>query len=349
MKFKWLLFLLLFVWLPTFAAYQQQGFIQFQELDGNVDFVCTGQCVAVISPLAWSDYLALHWTLQGNGMIWYGFLVGQQIMPGENIQINGDAVLNQQFFLSKLPFYSQIPPEAQIVLIAQGNITWYHIWLNLWLLNVFEKLSNGFKDALQYKEYNPRTINFLEWPMWNGRYINQVFFWFIIIWLLFAVLWYFFSQEKKQKRNAISFGVWFLVFFRVFFDMFSTINQVKIYNQTMSATNIMENGRVGRSSDFYLFLDFIKTNMPTWKRCSFIASYPFDFEGKYHMYPYLKFWSITWVQCLFYYNPYWPNNWFWFLDPTYSSGILLWNDLQFEVQKEIIWKPYAKIYLLKDK
>jgi hypothetical protein len=30
----------------------------------------------------------------------------------------------------------------------------------------------------------------------------------------------------------------------------------------MSATNIMENGRVGRSSDFYQFLDFIKTKVP---------------------------------------------------------------------------------------
>jgi len=129
-------------------------------------------------------------------------------------------------------------------------------------MSFFEKFGNGFRQALEYNEYNPRTINFLEWPLRNGKYINQAFFWPIVILLLLAVLRYFFSTQVKDKKRAIAFGIGTLVFFWLFFDFFSTINEVKIYNQTMSAKNIMENGRVGRSSDFYQFLDFIKTKVP---------------------------------------------------------------------------------------
>jgi hypothetical protein len=47
MKFKRLLFLLVFATLPTFA-YQQQGFTSYQENGDAVDFVCTSQCVLVL-------------------------------------------------------------------------------------------------------------------------------------------------------------------------------------------------------------------------------------------------------------------------------------------------------------
>ena len=131
------------------------------------------------------------------------------------------------------------------------------------VLSFFEKFVKGFRQALEYKEYNPRTINFLEGPMWNGKYINQAFFRPIVILLLLAVISYYFSNKPKDKKRAMLFGIGVLVFFRLFFDFFSTNNQVKIYKQTMSATNIMENGRVGKNSDLYQFLDFIKTKVPT--------------------------------------------------------------------------------------
>lgn len=85
MKFKRLLLLLVFVVFPSFAAYQQQGFDQFQEFDGNMNFACTGQCLALVGPLAGSDYATLKWTFQWNGVVGYGFLVGQQIAPGETV------------------------------------------------------------------------------------------------------------------------------------------------------------------------------------------------------------------------------------------------------------------------
>jgi hypothetical protein len=53
----------------------------------------------------------------------YGFLVGQQIAPGETVQVNGESSVDQQFAFSVLPFYAQLPAEAQLVLIVQGNVT----------------------------------------------------------------------------------------------------------------------------------------------------------------------------------------------------------------------------------
>gem|GEM_PF-1699554 len=81
MKFKRLLFFLAFAAFPSFATYQQQGFGQFQEFDGNMNFFCTGQCFALIGPMAGSDSLILNGTFQGNGIVGYGFLMGQQIAP----------------------------------------------------------------------------------------------------------------------------------------------------------------------------------------------------------------------------------------------------------------------------
>lgn len=347
MKSKRLILLLAFAAFPTFAAYQQQWFSQFQEFDGNMSFSCTNQCFALIGPFAGSDYATLQWTFQGDGVVGYGFLVWQQVVPGETIQVNGSATVDQQFSFNKLQFYSQIPADAQLVFVVQGNITWLQVGMQIGVLSFFEKFGNGFKQALEYKEYTPRTINFLEGPMRNGKYINQAFFWRIVVFLLAAVIRYFFSTDKKQKKNALYFWIGVLVFFWLLFDLFSTVNQVKIYNQTMSATNIMENGRVGRSSDFYQFLDFIKTKVPTWEKWAFIASYPFEFEGKYHIYPDVKFDVVTWVKYIFFYNPYGAQAPFDFKDPIYSGGVLTWKDLTFPVEEEIIRQPHAKIYILK--
>lgn len=339
-----------YVFLSSASAFQQQGFTSYQEWYGNkIDFSCESQCVIVVDKLWGSDYLQINGQTQWNGTIGYGFLVGEQIAPGETMQINWWGVLDQKFNFSNNPYRDQIPKDASVVLIVQGKVKGSGVGVSVGFFSFFEKFWNGFKQALEYKEYNPRTINFLEGPMWNGEYINKYFFPWIIRLLVFVVIGYYLSTKKNNKEKAVLFGIGVLVFFRVFFDFFSTVNQVKIYKQVMSATNIMENGRVGRSSDFYPFLEWIKTQVPKKEKWFFIAPYPFDFEGKYHIYPDVKFDVITWVNYLFVYNPYGPNNPFDFKDPVYSGWMLFWEDVQFSISKEIIWNDHAKIYLLKNK
>lgn len=345
MKFKRLLFLLFFVTLPTFA-YQQQGFSSYQENGSTVDFVCTSQCVLVLDEWAGTDALHIAGQIQGQGTIGYGFLVGQQIAPGWSIEVR-DGILDTDFSVSDSPMFAQLPSTYSIVLLVQGNIQASQVSFKASSYSLFQNIAQWFSQALAYKEYNPRTINFLEWPLWNGVYINKYFLPWIVVLLIVAWLVYLLNTRPESKKKAFFFGVGVLVFFWIFFDFLSTVNQSKIYQQTMSATNSMDNARVGRSSDFYQFLDFVKTKVPFWSYWTFVASYPFEFEGKYHMYPDVKFSAVTWAKYIFFYNPYGSQAPFDFKDPVYTWGVLNWNGMLLSVQEEIVRRPYAKIYLLK--
>lgn len=342
--------ILILIWLSFFVwfsfAYQQQWFDNYKEFNWSLNFQCSTQCFLIVWPISENDFVNINWNLQWNWILWYWFLVWEQIYPGETIQINWWWNIDQNFTLSNAQVYWQMPLDAQLVLLFQWYFIWNQVSVNWWIMWIFDNFTNWFRQSLEYKAYNPRTINFLEWPIWNWKYINQAFLKTILILFWLATIWYFFSSKKVNKKKSIYFWIWVIVFFRIFFDFFSTVNEIKIYKDVMDAPNIMENWRVGKDSDFYKFLDFIKTQVPKWVQWFFIAPYPFSFEWKYHIYPDVKFNILTWVNYIFFYNSYWPGNWFWFIDPLYSGWILEWNNLKISVQKEIVWKPYAKIYIL---
>ncbi len=340
-----LIWFILSIWFSS--AYQQQWFDNYNEINWSLNFQCSTQCIILIWQVSANDFVNIKWSLKWVWILWYWFVVWQQIYPGETIQINWWWDIDQKFVLSNSQVYWQLPWDAQLALLIQWNFVWSQININWWIMWIFDNFINWFNWALQYKSYNPRTINFLEWPMRNWKYINQAFFKTILILLWLSIFWYFFSSKKENKKKSIYFWVWVIVFFWIFFDFFSTVNEMKIYNDVMDAPNIMENWRVWKDSDFYQFLDFVKTQVPKWVQWAFIASYPFYFEWKYHIYPDVKFNLITWVDYIFFYNPYWVQAPFGFIDPTYNSWILLRNDLKFSIQKEIQRKPYAKIYILK--
>lgn len=330
------------------SAYENQGFTNYQEIDWDIKFECNSQCFALIWDSKLWNYIDIAWSVEWNGIVWYWFLQGQQIIPWWTIQIAQATNLDQKFTFSDSPYRAQFQKDSdvQIMFVVQWNIKW-QIRVNLWEIWPIDSIKNWFIWSMRYLPYNPRTINFLEWPMRNGKYINQWFVKIILVLLLLVLLWYLFSYKQKDKKNYINMWIWVLVFFWVFFDIFSTVNQFKQYKTTIDATNIMDNGRLWRDTDFYPFLDFIKSQVPNWERWYFISPYPFSFEWTYHIYPDVKFGKITDVRYLFFYNPYWLNNWMGFIDPVYSWGILERDDMNFTIDKEIVWKPYAKIYILK--
>lgn len=211
MKFKRLLLLLVFAALPTFA-YQQQGFSQYQESDGNMNFVCTGQCFALMAPFAWSDYISLRGTLQGNGMIGYGFLVGQQILPGDTVQVNGETQVDQQFSFAKLPFYSQIPTTAQVVFIVQGNITWNMLWVQIWSMDTYQKVGQWWKDFWQMETLTPYSINLRYGVKILGTSIIQYGYWiFAIIALLILFFAKWNKEEKYRKIFFLGLGIFLFI------------------------------------------------------------------------------------------------------------------------------------------
>ena len=200
MKFKRLLVLLVFFALPSFAAYQQQGFTQFQELDGNVNFSCTDQCFVLVGPLVGSDYVSLNGMLQWNGMVGYGFVVGQQIIPGETFQINGATAVDQQFSFSKFPMYSQIPQDAQIVVIVQGNVVGSQMHVALGFMDFYQKIGKGWKDFRQMETLTPYSINLRYWVKILWTSIVQYWYWIFLLvalYILFFVKW---GKDKKFRK-----------------------------------------------------------------------------------------------------------------------------------------------------
>ena len=114
-------------------------------------------------------------------MVGYGFVVGQQIVPGENVQINGTTTVDQQFSFSKLPMYAQIPQDAQIVFIVQGMIEGNQMAVNLGFMDFYQKVGQGWKDFWTLDTFKPYTINFLYGPKMFGKSANSLFYWVFVI------------------------------------------------------------------------------------------------------------------------------------------------------------------------
>lgn len=198
-----LLLSFLFLGFGTFAAYQQQGFAQFQELDGNMDFACTGQCFALIGSPAGADYISLNGTMQGNGSVWYGFVAWQQIVPGETFPIDWSTAIDKQFSFSALPFYSQIPKTAQVVFIVQWMIAWNQVYAGLGFMNSYQKIWQWWKDFWKMETLTPYSINLRYGVkiLWVSllKYGYWLFF-FAALYILLFVKW-----DSKIKFRKICF------------------------------------------------------------------------------------------------------------------------------------------------
>ncbi len=211
MKFKRLLLLLAFVTFPTFATYQQQWFSQFQELDGNMNFVCTGQCFALIGPMAGSDYVHLQGNFEGSGVIGYGFVVGQQIVPGQIFPLQWTLAVDQQFSFAELPFYSQIPGDAQLVIIVQGGVTWNQVSLDLGFMTFYDKVVQWRKDFWKMETLTPYSINLRYGVklLWTSI-VTYGYILFIIaaLYILLFGKW----DKVKKFRNIFFWGIGIFLF-----------------------------------------------------------------------------------------------------------------------------------------
>lgn len=226
MKIKRILVSFLFFTIPVFAEYQQQGFSQFQESDGNMDFVCENQCVALIGSFAGSDFADLQWSFDGEGIIWYGFLVGQQVVPGETIQIAWKTSINQQFSFNVLQFYSQIPEDAQLVFIAQGNVFWSQVMLNIWAMSFYQKIALGRKDFWKMETLTPYSINLRYGITILGKSFLQYGYRIFVLAILYILV---FIKTSKEKKLRMIFFRWIGIFF--FIGIRNFVTDIWIVNQ----------------------------------------------------------------------------------------------------------------------
>lgn len=199
MKLKRLLLLSLLVASPSFA-YQQQGFSNYQENGSTVDFVCENQCVLVLDSWKEADVIRLVGQLEWQWMLWYGFLIGQQIAPGESLQVNGNGNLNTEFIIADSPVFKQLPSEYQLVILVQGNVIGKNISISSTAYSLFQGITQWWNDFWKMETLTPYSINLRYGVMiWWTSLVQYGYILFILgaLFIFFFVKW---TKEEKYRR-----------------------------------------------------------------------------------------------------------------------------------------------------
>ncbi len=203
--------ILILIWLFSFwftFAYQQQWFDNYTESNWSIDLQCSNQCFLLIWPVYENDFIRIYWNLQWNGLLWYGFLLGDQIYPWETIQVAWWSNIDQKFVLSNSQIYSQIPKDAQLLIAFQWNIIWNQIQIDAGIMWVFDQIWKAWSDFWEMETLTPYSINLRYWIKIFGESIV----WYGYIIFLLAIVYVYFSPKYKRNRNQILFYVWLSIF-----------------------------------------------------------------------------------------------------------------------------------------
>lgn len=99
-----------------------QGFDSYTQSAEGIRFSCKKQCFVVLGSLGINDYLSWSGKISGSGSVGYGFLNGQQIIPGEFRPISSGMTMRDRMIFSHNQYYSQIPKEMPIVAVMNGEM-----------------------------------------------------------------------------------------------------------------------------------------------------------------------------------------------------------------------------------
>ncbi len=289
MKYVFLFLSLLWLFWWVFA-YQQQWCTDYQESFGTLTFATSEQCIIVLDGfLEQYDILTLQWTLEGQGILGYGFLVGQQIIPGEFLQVSQSISLDKVFVFSQSPVISQLPGQAHIVLVMQGQLRG-SLRPEMHVLSFGEKIIQGWKEFWTFDTFKPYTINLLYWPKLSGKNANKFWYWIFGLVVFGIVVFAHYPWRKKlQYLWFIALWLWLL------YDIRMSLEMMKYYRddyrsyitQTWSQQILRDRG------DFYRFVDFAQqTFTQLWlqphEQILFLTdnTWPFPGSMKYFLYPY---------------------------------------------------------------
>lgn len=210
MKLKRLLFLLVFVALPSFA-YEQQGFSGYQEVWWKLNFLCESQCFVLLWNTSASEFLSVVGSVQGSGVFGYWFLVGQQIYPGEVLQVNWSVTLDKKFSYVNAPNFSQYPSSTQIILVLQGALQANQLSIQQSYMDFGTKIAQDWKDFWTMEPLTPYSINLRYGvKLWASSIVKYGYILFLIIGLLILL---FLKWGKERKIKSIFYlWVWLFLF-----------------------------------------------------------------------------------------------------------------------------------------
>lgn len=345
--FKYLsaiLFAILWFSIHTYA-FQQQWFAPYQEKDWLITANCTNQCVVLTEGLLSNDTLLVQWEVTWSWQIVWWYFVSNQVYPLANKLISGKTDVDINTSLTDNRVYDQIPKESPIIVVFQWSLQVNDLSIGLSQKGIFEKRKTWIISALQYVPYSPRTINFLEWPMWNGKYITERFFNFLLFFSLILIIW-FYAWTKHNKKRILTTLLRIIAIFWLILDVFYTQQQIWLYHEVTSASP-NDTTRLWRDKASAQYMQFVKNTVPKNAKAYVYAVYPFDIELKYRLYPDITVGEAHDSTYVVRYNPYGPKNPFNFVDPLISWNTVKIGPDTFTLIKQNIFSPQWSVLEIK--
>lgn len=234
--------------------YQQQWFSQYQEWSEWITFNCTNQCIVTLWQKDKIDYLNIDWTINWNGVVWYGFLMWDQI----SLLNQYNVVLSSQIteyinFVEYRQYLASIPWNTDLILLVNGNVKW-NMKIDASKFSLWQRFSQWWKDFWEMETFTPYSINLRYWVylLWT----SIVKYWYILF-ILAAVLILILKKWKKEEKFKVIFYVWLWMF--LFIGIRNTITYTSILNQWL--TWFGNNKVYFDLWDYIAFTDKIRTKL----------------------------------------------------------------------------------------
>ena len=142
-------------------------------------------------------------------------------------------------------------------------------------------IADDARGVMKFRPYDPRTINFMDGPVFRGQFIAPALL-KMLLWLTGpAAVWWLIAP--RSRRSIVCGAMIVLSCTWLLLDLVSSVNDIRIWRDFKSRPAI-ENSRVGQT-DFPAFLEFARSKIQRDAKAVFITPYPFGTEGPFHAYP----------------------------------------------------------------
>lgn len=189
-----------------------QGFESYIESAEGTQFSCKKQCFIVLGALESADYLSWLGNISGSGSVGYGFVNGQQIIPGEFRSITPNMTINERMSFSDNQYYSQIPKELPIVIVINGEIATQGLSIHLGILSFAEVMTKNWEWFWKTENLAQYSINLLYgYTVWQTSFtwILSLLFFIIAIGIVFV----YGFESRRFFFPVFLIGMIFTVFY----------------------------------------------------------------------------------------------------------------------------------------
>lgn len=243
-------------------AYQQQGFLSYEEKEGQINFQCKAQCVINLGA-KWSNNLISLNHLKGNGTIIAGVMNGTQFVPISQQTIQ-EGQTHTKLSLISPQLAGPGLENIQINLVINGDISWNGSTLSFVSANFIDKIGMGWKEYRAKEGQTFYGINLRYGQKILGTSVVVYWYWICVLGLIYL---YFKKRLSFAKFLSLAFLIYLCIAIRNQIDYTQATSAV-INSYTQAPEWSKTYGNLG---DFYEYVakarKEIKLDDGTTKTC----------------------------------------------------------------------------------